>query len=850
MWLAALPALAGDFSLDDTAHWVEEATFAPSPSKEAAAQWSLGPGLAFPFRDDAGKRAGFVFVGSGEAAFEFREAGEAMAFANTLALAKPKEAPALRAAMDEGRWTEGFDTAIVWTIHPSVADKIAQWPAILDGSSVVYEDEEGREHLVVTDLRPGAARARAQRVLRERALSLAGAGMDPAAALAIDREQPDAARFLAEVRTERSWLPLLQPANATVHDRWLSFLHDPTGAVDEEYADVVAVHGIVDPSDSRPRSRLRILTGQPRIGPALGARAREAVVNVVVSPGVGIGHRVEISSILEVTAASRTSVATLAVPRHRNTQNNPWEVIVPTGFEITELSSDEVPLERMDVAFAPWQHDGVERITVRLPEPIEAGEVAKIRVTWREGWPAATLLDTGVSLGRSAVARAVTPTTLPDLGAFPAEIRIGTTLGDKWIGVVGDDGPTEERRADGRWRISRTTSAARVSFGAYREQYAGSVAGFPAVRVLPLDAGPTSTPQFVRSVLNFYGTVLPPFPAAEVAVVEAARDQRGCQATRRFSKTLDSACFEATTVESRKWIPGESTAEPIGDLIRVDAHPGQLVVNGVAGGGRFAELSRVQHPNATARGIAHALAHQWWRRPAYPKRDAWIGLSAPAYFRDAFVRSAMSDRDIRQWDLVQDGFIAQMTPRRGMTSLRTGEEAWTGEVGGQLLRVLAQRMGEEALHRGLRAFLEGDDPTTRALARHLSDAGGIDVGAFFDQWITAGIRPEVNGTWWRDGRTLTVDLAADVPFGRFEVPVDVVGRSGGRRAWIEIVDGRGRAELTVRGSASAVVLDPDGLLPVPGTDRAQGGRAAAGAAAAAAADARTLAQRALGSGAP
>ena len=115
----------------------------------------------------------------------------------------------------------------------------------------------------------------------------------------------------------------------------------------------------------------------------------------------------------------------------------------------------------------------------------------------------------------------------------------------------------------------------------------------------------------------------------------------------------------------------------------------------------------------------------------------------------------------------------------------------------RLLRALSQR---ERVHADFR----------RAMER----ASGLDLSAFFQQWLYRGGVPRVDGTWRWDAaaKQVIVELRQTQPGEPFHLPIDVGITVPGARARVEHADLAGQSASFSFPAAQgpiAVKLDPD-----------------------------------------
>lgn len=758
----------------------------------------LGHGVAFQLIHD-GEPAGFVFVGEGAASATLTTDADAVALANPLQSELGLDAgPAIR----DRRWVEPADVVVVIGRSPVFSAPLAERPVLIDDQAV-YLDPEGREVVVVTPIRVGRALGEAERALADRVAALTEAGLDPRAMLTVDRYRDDP-RWLAEWRTSHSWRPLLDQGSTA----WLSASHDPTGAADDTFVDRVYLH---------EHAQVRVLSGaRPRLG-FEGARIEDGAVNVVVqAEGTGRSATVEVEAALRFVADTRTELVTLAIPHGDEALGDDAVVPVGAAYERLEVSVDGVPLERVGDRWGAPLDGEWDTGTFRLPRPLAPSDQVSVRVRWRDRWAVAHVLDVKafgveryralgvctsvkqcsalvalwpewIELGRVAGARRVVPIAPDRPGAWPAEVRVGTTMGEAWRAAIGGTEPLRDG-GDGRWWIADTDSGARVSFGDLNERAVPAIGPYPAIRMLQ-PGPPQGSPSFLRAALQFYSEALPPYPYRELVFVQGPD-----------VPTLTVNAAASPSVEL--------------DRPAVEGYPGQIVVTGLREVGGAEQKIDARWPKLVDRGVVEALAGHWWDRPAYARRDRWIAAAARGWMRDRFVDEAWGDAVAADWErsrrLTADVFAGH---RRFAPLAEAPPEVAVG-----VLRALAARVGEPAFLRGLDGFLRGGVPTTEALQQALSRAAGVDLGSFFTMWVHVGAHPEVTGSWSASGGALELELHTDVPYGRCELPVGVVsGRKGETRiSWVPVVDGVGKATIAVKGEPTEVTVDPERWLPLRG----------------------------------
>lgn len=122
--------------------------------------------------------------------------------------------------------------------------------------------------------------------------------------------------------------------------------------------------------------------------------------------------------------------------------------------------------------------------------------------------------------------------------------------------------------------------------------------------------------------------------------------------------------------------------------------------------------------------------------------------------------------------------------------------------------MLRSRLGDRAYHAALDLMIVDHAHsaiTTERLLHYFDLATEDDLTAFFDFWVYGGFVPErvALSHGWADGQ-LTLEIASDVPFGTFDVSVEI----DGVLHRVDVVDGAGALTLPMDAPPHAVFLDP------------------------------------------
>lgn len=232
--------------------------------------------------------------------------------------------------------------------------------------------------------------------------------------------------------------------------------------------------------------------------------------------------------------------------------------------------------------------------------------------------------------------------------------------------------------------------------------------------------------------------------------------------------------------------------------------------------------------------VIHEMAHQWFGDAVTESdwNDVWLSEGFATYFtllyiehaygRDEFVTGL---RDSRK--TVIDVYAKNPDYRvvhENLADMAQVTSAMTYQKGSWVLHMLREQMGDDRFWAGIRDYYaryrDGNASTTdfRLAMEH---ASGLDLRAFFQQWLYRGGIPHVEGTWqWNAAaKQVVVELRQTQAGDTFNVPIDVGLTLSGGRARIEHVELSGRsARFTFAAGQepAAVDLDPDVRVLIDG----------------------------------
>jgi len=225
-------------------------------------------------------------------------------------------------------------------------------------------------------------------------------------------------------------------------------------------------------------------------------------------------------------------------------------------------------------------------------------------------------------------------------------------------------------------------------------------------------------------------------------------------------------------------------------------------------------------PFIRATSLGHEVLHNWWGNGVYVDYAAgnWAeGLTT--FMADYAYKEAEGPDAARamRLDWLRD-FAAiprdQDAPLRHFTSRTHGMSQIVGyNKAAFLFFMLRTNIGDDAFDRGMRMFWEthrfrraGWDDLREAFEQ----ASGMELGAFFQQWLERSGAPRVRvQTARRVGNDVHVTLAQDASAYRLSVPVELLGDASSRREVLHMSGTRQTFVLRDAQWADAIALDAD-----------------------------------------
>ncbi|MBX2801699.1 MAG: hypothetical protein KTR31_28735 [Myxococcales bacterium] len=677
------------------------------------------------------------------------------------------------------------------------------------GRTVSWTDSAtDQEQVVVTAQRLQGAHRVAKTVLARRSTRLAAVGLDPAEMVAEDRLRSGARRTLVEWKTGRSWHRFRDASSVWTDDSWLTWVEDPTAAVDDRYREVIAVHGrqgvapwtvlwgvphheppsMVHPQSARSSVEIGLDEEEDALNVEVRSEMTVAAPDAVSYVNVELPRAPGADAIPELRmAGERATPAGVpwgVFPSASDTSRGRWVLPRSAGPEPTQievswrlgLSTDS----RLDVR--SWAMNSLRACEVnpvvdraaaqRASRRGPSAEGGLVSFGGSEGCPARDMprfVDVGsVHVGLSAVPR---PLGLPV--AFPAVVEVDSALPEGW----------------GFALSGHPTSGQVLSVGQRSVQVVEPTeAGLTPVTVMQDPEVPDPSGLLWTIQRSLQG-VMPSFPYASMAWVQGP-DQLYYQGSHveRVSPRRRVEHPAGTQAPTRHLLP-TNKLDPT-----VSWSPGKISVRATRGlmGGTIGAKQPVNEGIAMERDVVAAMALQWWSTRPFSRHQAWLPEALSLVYRDLFTQEYWGDEVASGFHQEQQSLVSTARAERLARALGSG---------------LADRVGRSVLLEALDGLYVRGPHSMSGLQAHVERVSGESLDAYFGPWVHLDSPVDVTVELKRRGRvaTLTSDVVLDV-----EVPV-ALGSEDAEVRWVLLKGGVAKVPLE---GASELYLDPRRWLPL------------------------------------
>ncbi len=256
-----------DLRLGDDARWADNTLIEDGVCRAMFTKGILVPILSGGKGTTPERTVGAVFFGEGELALRFPDKGDALAFANHMALRTELERDALRPIVDQlAPWSSTFDRSIILTADSQLETLLRRLDpvggGVMDeGELVTQATERGINEVYVVTSSKGEVQAKvlSRNILPDRRRALQRSGMDPVGMLRFDRMVHDhfgvpwkQLRMISEFRTDQRFHVAAPDAfvGDKSFDQWLTCFRDGIDHADTGLRSTALAHG-TDPNGLR-----------------------------------------------------------------------------------------------------------------------------------------------------------------------------------------------------------------------------------------------------------------------------------------------------------------------------------------------------------------------------------------------------------------------------------------------------------------------------------------------------------------------------------------------------------------------------------------------------------------------
>ena len=224
--------------------------------------------------------------------------------------------------------------------------------------------------------------------------------------------------------------------------------------------------------------------------------------------------------------------------------------------------------------------------------------------------------------------------------------------------------------------------------------------------------------------------------------------------------------------------------------------------------------------------IIHEVAHQWFGNAVTETDwdDVWLSEGFATYFtllfiehaygRDEFVKGLKNSKmRIDKFDLNNPEYRIIHDNLDDMSKVTTGQ---TYQKGAWVLHMLRNLVSTDTFWKGIQSYYaeyKDLNASTADFRRHMEEASGMDLKAFFDQWLRRGGQPSLDVSWAYDSEEKKLNLSVDqtqvADSFSFPLEIGVVDSSGEMEVFRFDIDQRNsKHSLEIDALPAKVLLDP------------------------------------------
>ncbi|PZX60458.1 peptidase M1-like protein [Algoriphagus ratkowskyi] len=252
----------------------------------------------------------------------------------------------------------------------------------------------------------------------------------------------------------------------------------------------------------------------------------------------------------------------------------------------------------------------------------------------------------------------------------------------------------------------------------------------------------------------------------------------------------------------------------------------------------YSEGSVVGDRNERWRNVViHEIAHQWFGNAVteHDWDDVWLSEGFATYFTSLFIehhygqdafkeQMSSSKKRVDSFHAENPGYTIIHDNLEDMSKVTTSQ---TYHKGSWVLHMLRGQLGNEVFWKGIRNYYakyQDLNATTADFRREMEEVSGMDLGAFFEQWLYKPGALILDGSWTYDKNKKAVNISLNQTQedgSLFEMPIQVaIYQSEDKKpllATFTIDKEKNTLSLPVDFEPTKVLLDPDSWVLMEST---------------------------------
>lgn len=230
--------------------------------------------------------------------------------------------------------------------------------------------------------------------------------------------------------------------------------------------------------------------------------------------------------------------------------------------------------------------------------------------------------------------------------------------------------------------------------------------------------------------------------------------------------------------------------------------------------------------------VVHEIAHQWFGCAVTESDwdDVWLSEGFATYFtalfiehawgRDEFVKEMQDCRRIA-FNFYKDNPTYTIV-HNNLSDMSKVTSSHTYQKGAWVLHMLRNLIGDVKFQQGVQNYYRkymNATASTKDFQTEMEKVSGLDLTAFFKQWLNQGGKLTLNGTWKYNAQAKTIEfelVQTQKDGSTFKVPVEIGIYKKGQLVpdvrKVELTGASGQFRVEYDGEPERIVIDPKTVL--------------------------------------